>query len=112
MSKFDQIIFTGSTEKGKLVAAAAAKNLVPCILELGGKCPMIIDESCDLNYTAKKAAAMAFLNSGQLCIRSDYVLVHNNLADRFLTKLKENMDRIYKDGSQKATLGKCINKFH
>lgn len=60
----DLIIFTGSTEKGKLVAAAAAKNLVPCILELGGKCPMVIDESCDLEYTAKKAAAMGFLNSG------------------------------------------------
>jgi aldehyde dehydrogenase (NAD+) len=63
-SKVDLIIFTGSTEKGKLVAGAAAKNLVPCILELGGKCPMIIDESCDLAYSCKKAAAMGFLNSG------------------------------------------------
>ena len=63
-SLVDLIIFTGSTEKGKLVAGAAAKNLVPCILELGGKCPLVIDESCDMNYTAQKAAAMAFLNSG------------------------------------------------
>lgn len=91
----DLIVFTGSTEKGKLVAAAAAKNLVPCILELGGKCPMVIDESCDLEYTAKKAAAMAFINSGQLCIRSDYLLVHTNLADKFITRLKANMERIY-----------------
>ena len=51
-SPVDLIIFTGSTEKGKLVAAAAAKNLVPCILELGGKCPLVIDETCDMNYTA------------------------------------------------------------
>ena len=58
------IIFTGSTEKGRLVAAAAAKNLVPCILELGGKCPSIIDESCNLDYSAGKIAAMAFMNSG------------------------------------------------
>jgi len=61
---FDLIIFTGSTEKGRLVAAAAAKNLVPCILELGGKCPLIVDESCNLDYTAGKVAAIAFLNSG------------------------------------------------
>ena len=86
-SPVDLIIFTGSTEKGKLVAQAAAKNLVPCILELGGKCPMVIDENCDLGYTAKKAAAMAFLNSGQLCIRSDYCLVQSSLMDKFLTKL-------------------------
>jgi len=110
-SLVDLIIFTGSTEKGKLVAMSAAKNLVPCILELGGKCPMIIDESCDLEYTAKKAAAMGFLNSGQLCIRSDYILVHTTLADKFLTKLKANMDKIYSNGS-KATLGKVINNFH
>lgn len=63
-SPVDLIIFTGSTEKGKLVAGAAAKNLVPCILELGGKCPLVLDDSCDLEYTAKKTAAMAFLNSG------------------------------------------------
>ena len=50
-SPVDLIIFTGSTEKGKLVAQAAAKNLIPCILELGGKCPLVIDESCNLNYT-------------------------------------------------------------
>ena len=63
-SPVDLIIYTGSTEKGRLVAAAAAKNLTPCILELGGKCPTVIDESADMNYTTSKVAAMAFLNSG------------------------------------------------
>ena len=48
------IFFTGSTEKGKLVAKAAAENLVPCILELGGKCPLIVDESADVSYAAFK----------------------------------------------------------
>ena len=75
-SPVDLIVFTGSTEKGRLVAAAAAKNLVPCILELGGKCPVIIDESCNLDYAAEKVAVMSFMNSGQLCIRTDYVLVN------------------------------------
>ena len=55
---------------------------------------------------------MAFMNSGQLCIRSDYILVHNNLADSFLTKLKANIERIYKKGADRATLGKCVNDFH
>lgn len=53
-SKFDIICFTGSSEKGKLVAQVAAKNLIPCIMELGGKCPMIIDKSADLDYAANK----------------------------------------------------------
>jgi aldehyde dehydrogenase (NAD+) len=63
-SKVDLIIFTGSTEKGKLIAAAASKNLVPCILELGGKCPCVIDSSADLEFAALKVAQLAFMNSG------------------------------------------------
>ena len=74
-SKVDLIIFTGSTEKGKLVAASAAKNLVPCILELGGKSPLVVDASADIEFAAMKVAALSFMNSGQLCIRPDYVLV-------------------------------------
>lgn len=63
-TKFDNICFTGSTEKGKLVAAAAGKNLVPCVLELGGKSPSIVDESADIDVAAKKIALGRFLNSG------------------------------------------------
>lgn len=62
--KFDSICFTGSSEKGKIVAAAAAKNLVPCILELGGKSPSIIDESADLEYAVKKICMGKYVNSG------------------------------------------------
>ena len=62
--RVDKIIYTGSTEKGMLVAQAAAKNLVPCILELGGKSPCIVDKSCNLDYTALKVAMAAFLNFG------------------------------------------------
>lgn len=57
---FDLICFTGSTEKGKLVAKVAAENLIPCILELGGKCPIIIDESADVDFAAMKVAATKF----------------------------------------------------
>lgn len=58
------IIFTGGTDKGRLVAKAAADNLVPCVLELGGKCPMIVDKSADLEYAAAKAPMSSFFNSG------------------------------------------------
>ena len=74
-SKVDLIIFTGSTQTGRLIATAAAQNLVPCILELGGKCPCVVDSSADLEFAAQKVAMLGFLNSGQLCIRPDYCLV-------------------------------------
>ena len=61
---WDLICFTGSTMKGKLVAAAAAKNLIPCILELGGKCPSVVDVTADINFAANKVAFGRFNNSG------------------------------------------------
>lgn len=73
--KIDGICFTGSTEKGKLVAEAAAKNLVPCILELGGKSPTVVDSSANIDLAAKKVVMGRFLNAGQACIAPDYILV-------------------------------------
>ena len=64
--------------KGKLVAEAAAKNLVPCILELGGKCPVVVDTSADIDFAATKIAFARFNNSGQTCISTDYVIVHES----------------------------------
>lgn len=75
-TKFDMICFTGSTEKGKLVAAAAGKNLVPCLLELGGKSPAVVDENANLDLAAKKIVFGKYVNAGQVCIAPDYVLVH------------------------------------
>jgi aldehyde dehydrogenase (NAD+) len=62
--RFDAIVFTGSPAKGKLVATEAGKNLVPCILELGGKCPVVVDESCNLDWAAKKIVFGRYSNSG------------------------------------------------
>jgi len=64
--KWDKICFTGSSEKGKLVAQAAAKNLVPCLLELGGKCVTIVDESADASFAGGKVIAGRLINSGQV----------------------------------------------
>lgn len=71
----DLIIFTGGTEKGKLVAKAAADNLTPCILELGGKSPCVIDGSADMAMTARRIAQTKFFNCGQTCVAPDYILV-------------------------------------
>lgn len=64
--------------KGKLVAKAAADNLVPCVLELGGKCPVIIDETCDADFAATKLTAAKSMNGGQVCIGPDYVFCHES----------------------------------
>ena len=72
---FDHLFFTGSTAVGRKVAAAAAANLTPTTLELGGKSPCIIDASCDLDQAALKIAHGKLLNAGQTCIAPDYVLL-------------------------------------
>lgn len=110
--RVDKIIYTGSTEKGILVAQAAAKNLVPCILELGGKSPCIVDNSCDLDHTALKVAHSAFLMFGQICVRPDYVLIDHTIVNKFVDLLKVKMEAIHKDGKCKDLLGKAINDFH
>jgi acyl-CoA reductase-like NAD-dependent aldehyde dehydrogenase len=76
---WDLICFTGSTQKGRLVAEAAAKNLIPCILELGGKCPAVVDQSADIDFAASKVAFGRLNNSGQTCLATDYVLVHESI---------------------------------
>ena len=73
---FDHIFFTGGTSKGKLVMRAAAEHLSSITLELGGKSPVIVDESADIVDAAKKLVWAKFLNAGQTCIAPDYVLAH------------------------------------
>jgi len=104
-AKVDGICFTGSTEKGKLVAQAAAKNLVPCLLELGGKSPLIVDKGCDLDNAAKKAAFGRFMNAGQACVAPDYVIVHRSLKDPFIAKVKHYIQAFWDDGRNKAAFG-------
>ena len=72
---FDHLFFTGSTAVGRIVAAAAAANLTPTTLELGGKSPCVVDASCDLDAAATKIAHGKLLNAGQTCIAPDYVLL-------------------------------------
>lgn len=108
--KFDMICFTGSEFVGKLVAEAAAKHLTPCILELGGKSPAIIDKSAHLTHAAQRLCWATFLNAGQTCVRPDFVLVHEEVADQFLKELKTAIKDFYtEDAKSTEYYGRIIN---
>jgi len=93
--KLDLICFTGSTFVGKIVAGEAAKNLIPCILELGGKCPTIVDQGADMVSAIHKICNSKFGNSGQTCIAPDYILVHESLKQTFVDGCKKLCKEIY-----------------
>ncbi len=91
--KFDKIFFTGSTQVGKIVYQAAAKNLTPVTLELGGKSPAFITENCNVKMTVKRLIWAKFLNAGQTCIAPDYVLVNKSLEKEFLKLAKLEIEK-------------------
>ncbi|HEY8132669.1 MAG TPA: aldehyde dehydrogenase family protein [Thermoanaerobaculia bacterium] len=86
--KFDHIFFTGSPAVGKIVMRAAAEHLTSVTLELGGKSPVIVDRTANVDEAAKKIAWGKSLNSGQVCIAPDYVLVDETVRAEFLEKLR------------------------
>jgi len=81
---FDHIFFTGSPAVGKIVMAAAARNLASVTLELGGKSPVIVDAGADIRGAAEHIIWGKMINAGQTCIAPDYVYVHRDVADRFV----------------------------
>ncbi|GAB6991541.1 aldehyde dehydrogenase [Paenibacillus pini] len=92
---FDYIFFTGSVNVGRIVMEAAAKQLIPLTLELGGKSPCIVHWDAPLKLTAKRIAFGKFTNAGQTCIAPDYLLVHSKVKDRLLLHLKEEITEFY-----------------
>lgn len=86
---FDHAVFTGGTEIGKKIMAAAAPTLTPVTLELGGKSPVIVDKDADLDVAARRIAWVKLLNSGQTCIAPDYVLAHAAIATELIAKIAE-----------------------
>src|SRR5277367_4895957 len=83
-----RINFTGSTAVGKIVAKRAAEHLKPCLLELGGKAPLIVLEDADLDEAVKAAAFGAFMNQGQICMSTERIIVIESVADAFAAKFK------------------------
>jgi aldehyde dehydrogenase (NAD+) len=109
---FNHIFFTGSTRVGKLVMAAAARNLATVTLELGGKSPVIVDEGADVKKVAGDLAAAKQFNGGQACICPDHVFIReqqkNALIEEFRAKVKQNLYR--EDGSiKKESIAQIIN---
>jgi len=87
--RWDYIFFTGSVAVGKIVAKAAAVNLTPVTLELGGKSPCIIDHTAKMALAAKRIVWGKFINAGQTCIAPDYILVHDSVKTNLITELKK-----------------------
>ncbi|MFP4547612.1 MAG: aldehyde dehydrogenase [Fidelibacterota bacterium] len=92
---FDKIFFTGSVPVGKIVYKAAAENLTPVTLELGGKSPAIITENCNLKMTVKRLIWAKFLNAGQTCIAPDYVVAHESIKADFLAAAKKEIENAH-----------------
>ncbi|WP_299381977.1 aldehyde dehydrogenase [uncultured Lacinutrix sp.] len=93
--RWDYIFFTGSVNVGKIVAKAAAENLTPITLELGGKNPCIIDETANIKLTAKRIVWGKFLNAGQTCIAPDYILIAQNKKEAFYKAMRAEIEKAY-----------------
>lgn len=93
--RYDIIFFTGSPELGRVVMRAAADNLTPVVLELGGKSPVVVDKSADVALAAKRIAWGKTLNGGQTCIAPDYLLIHEDVKERFVEEYREALIRLH-----------------
>jgi aldehyde dehydrogenase (NAD+) len=97
---FDHIFFTGSPAVGKIVMAAAARNLASVTLELGGKSPVIVDASANLDQAAASIAWGKFANNGQTCIAPDYLYVQDTVAPGLAARLREQIAKMYGPDAQ------------
>ena len=108
--RWDYIFFTGSVAVGKIVAKAAAENLTPVTLELGGKNPCIIDETANLKLAAKRIVWGKFMNAGQTCIAPDYILIQKDMKSHFVRYLKAEITLAYgKDPIDSPDFARIVN---
>jgi len=112
-NKTDVIIFTGSPQKGVLVARAAADFLTPCILELGGQNPCIVDKSSDLQSAAYNLVNGRCMVSGQVCLAPEYILVEKEVCDKLVNELKKVHDFFFESKPKESeSFCRIINDFH
>ena len=110
---FDHVLFTGSRRAGAVVAEAAGRSLTPVTLELGGKCPALVDPSADLRLAARRLAWAKFLNAGQTCVAPDFVLVPADRYDEFSARLGENLERFYGGApADSPDYGRIVHETH
>lgn len=102
--KYDFYFFTGSLRIGKKIYSKAAENMVPIVLELGGKSPCIVDETANIKDAAKKIAWGKFLNSGQTCVAPDYILVDKKVKKELIDALTLEINTNYNDSNNLANI--------
>lgn len=111
--RFDYIFFTGGETVGKLVLQKASANLTPVTLELGGKSPCIVDKDADLEIASKRITWGKYLNAGQSCVAPDYICVHQDVHDQFVSKVIQNINKFYYEDNQiRDTYPHLINQKH
>uniref|UniRef100_A0A3Q0RA07 Aldehyde dehydrogenase n=1 Tax=Amphilophus citrinellus TaxID=61819 RepID=A0A3Q0RA07_AMPCI len=111
--RFDHVFYTGSSTVGKLVMEAAARNLTPVTLELGGKSPCYIDKNCDITVACRRITWGKFVNCGQTCIAPDYILCEPSIRSRVLEEIKNCIKEFYTDDPKTfEDYGRIINKQH
>lgn len=111
--KFDFIFFTGSTRVGRIVMEKAAKHLTPVCLELGGKSPCIVDQNVDLKVAARRIIWGKFMNAGQTCVCPDYLMIHENIYEKFVQQLKNTIKEFYgADPKQSSSYPRIVHEQH
>ena len=111
--KFGKIFFTGSARVGRIVMAAAARQLTPVTLELGGKCPAIVCADAKVELAARRIVWGKFLNAGQTCVAPDHVRVHRNVREPFLLAMKQALLEFYgPDPRRSFDYGRIVNQKH
>jgi aldehyde dehydrogenase (NAD+) len=110
---FHHIFFTGSPQVGKIVMAAAAKNLASVTLELGGKSPTVIDKTANIKMAAKKVVWGKYMNAGQICVAPDYVLIDERIETKFIAHCKHWIDHFYSNEPKKSNaFGRIVSQKH
>jgi len=111
--KFDKIFYTGSSTVGKIIMKAAAENLTPVTLELGGKSPAIITSSASIKMTAKRLVWGKFLNGGQTCVAPDYLMVDKSIKPKLIEEIIKQIEKVHGPDPQKSeAFPRIINPRH
>ncbi len=112
---FNHIFFTGAPAIGKIVMRAAAENLASVTLELGGKSPVIIDQTANIEAAARRIAVTKFTNCGQMCIAPDYVLIHESQSAAFIEAFKKQIHQYFgatAEAQKNGDFGHIVNQRH
>ncbi|CAN1168890.1 Aldehyde dehydrogenase family 3 member I1, chloroplastic [Linum perenne] len=109
--QWDKILYTGSAKVGRIVMAAAAKHLTPVVLELGGKCPAVVDSNVDLEVAVRRIIAGKWqCNNGQACIGVDYIITTKDFAPKLIEGLKKGIEEFFgKDAMESKDISRIVS---